>query len=908
MINRAASRFHIDDQILIIDRAICGYIDRYEADERGVLSQAILQQLRHFAEHIMLKVYAHPNDIEDTYDNICKAINFVKTRGDLKFLRRFHDFLQIVVSHYTLEEESSERLMLKYYGYLLKIKDFLKTNFALDVLENLDQFPINTDTNLKDYYEKIAEQVTRHAPNRGQYPIGDRYNIQKVKPFYVNQKIYYEITFTLANGKASKFDRVIAFTHLDIPSYYAVKFALIEGSIRILDKVMPVYIIVNWETAVRPCEIDNFARVTGTRLETKSKSAEYNRLMRYLTSTGFNLVELLDFPDASYQSVREQIVSGIQAAPFFEVLDQCRGIIRGNLPGSNVLRYLLYHLNNKVIKDQWDVENARLSNLRLTNRCLPFDQMPFNSSLPGHNPRLSDLFDCIDASTRQHEVLARFVRNNTELKGHLYTPIGDIVGYDDIPALIRKYNASLWYGHSSRQLVERNGHIFIREYEDDTVAILRKLQELAAEGVTNYSSSVISWLRSNVYPIDCDEKRDALLQMFEASKVALIYGSAGTGKSTLINHISHFFSGMNKLYLAQTNPAVDNLKRRVGAAGCTFSTIRKFLVRQNVATEYDMLVIDECSTVSNRDMWDILKKAKFSLLVLVGDIYQIESIQFGNWFSAARMFIPDTSVFELVKPYRSNNPNLLELWRRVRFMDETILELIARQGYSVSLDASIFERAADDEIILCLNYDGLYGINNINRFLQQSNPQPQVAWGIQLYKVNDPILFNESERFSPLIYNNMKGCLVGINIINGGNQIQFDVELDKAINGMDARGYDFDLLSISESGNSVIRFTVNKYKSTDEDDDASASDVVPFQVAYAVSIHKAQGLEYNSVKIVITDEIDELVTHNIFYTAITRARERLRIYWTPEVEKKVLNQIKPKQNGRDVALLRTILN
>ncbi len=791
MNGRVAGGLRINDQILVIDTAICGYIDKYGAAERGALSQAILQQLRHFAEHIMLKVYAHPHDIENTYENICKAIDFVKNRGDLKFLRRFHNFLQIVVSHYTLEEENSERLMLKYYGYLLKIKDFLKTRYELDVLANLDGFPINTDTNLKEYYEKIAEQIKRHSPNKGQHLTRDRYYIQKVKPFYVNQKIYYEVTFTPANGKASKFDRVIAFTHFDIPSYYAVKFALAQGNIRILDKVMPVYIIVEWETAVRPCEVDNFAWIMGSGLKTQIRSSEYSRLMRYLTETGFNLVELLDFADEYYQSVRMQIVSGAKATPFFDVLDQCRAIIKDNQPGSNVLRFLLYHLNNKVIKDQWDTENQRLSNLRLTNRCLPFDQMPFNSSLPEHNPRLGDLFDCFDASARQHEVLARFVRNNTELKGSLYTPVRDIVGFEDIAALMRTYNDTLWFGHASRKLVERNGHFFIREYEDDTVAIVRKLKELAAEGVSNYYNSVISWLRSNVYHIDCDEKKEALTQMFEASTVALIYGSAGTGKSTLINHISHFFANKTKLYLAQTNPAVDNLKRRVDAAGCTFSTIRKFLMRKNVPIEYDLLIIDECSTVSNRDMWGILNKANFSLLVLVGDMYQIEAIQFGNWFSAAREFVPQTSVFELTKPYRSDNSNLLELWRRVRNMDETILELIARQGYSLKLDASIFEKAEQDEIILCLNYDGLYGINNINRFLQQGNPKPPVAWGIQLYKVNDPILFNESERFSPLIYNNMKGRIVGIEIIEDGNQIQFDIELDKTINGMDARGYDF---------------------------------------------------------------------------------------------------------------------
>lgn len=80
--------------------------------------------------------------------------------------------------------------------------------------------------------------------------------------------------------------------------------------------------------------------------------------------------------------------------------------------------------------------------------------------------------------------------------------------------------------------------------------------------------------------------------------------------------------------------------------------------------------------------------------------------------------------------------------------------------------------------------------------------------------------------------------------------------------------------------------------------------MVPFQIAYAVSIHKAQGLEYDSVKIIITDDIDELITHSIFYTAITRAREKLKIYWTQSVEKKVLDRIKPKNNHQDISLLK----
>lgn len=66
-------------------------------------------------------------------------------------------------------------------------------------------------------------------------------------------------------------------------------------------------------------------------------------------------------------------------------------------------------------------------------------------------------------------------------------------------------------------------------------------------------------------------------------------------------------------------------------------------------------------------------------------------------------------------------------------------------------------------------------------------------------------------------------------------------------------------------------------------------------------------LEYSSVKIVITDEIDELITHNIFYTAITRAQNKLKIYWTPEVEHKVLTSIKPRDIKKDVGILRKYL-
>lgn len=77
-----------------------------------------------------------------------------------------------------------------------------------------------------------------------------------------------------------------------------------------------------------------------------------------------------------------------------------------------------------------------------------------------------------------------------------------------------------------------------------------------------------------------------------------------------------------------------------------------------------------------------------------------------------------------------------------------------------------------------------------------------------------------------------------------------------------------------------------------------------FKLHMPYLFHKAQGLEYRSVKIVITDEADEMISHSIFYTAITRARERLKIYWTPEVENKVLSNMVPMDRKKDVGILR----
>lgn len=52
-------------------------------------------------------------------------------------------------------------------------------------------------------------------------------------------------------------------------------------------------------------------------------------------------------------------------------------------------------------------------------------------------------------------------------------------------------------------------------------------------------------------------------------------------------------------------------------------------------------------------------------------------------------------------------------------MNDNVQEIIDKQSCSLKVDESLLSSAGDDEDVLCLNYDGLYGINNINRFLHK---------------------------------------------------------------------------------------------------------------------------------------------------------------------------------------------
>lgn len=382
-------------------------------------------------------------------------------------------------------------------------------------------------------------------------------------------------------------------------------------------------------------------------------------------------------------------------------------------------------------------------------------------------------------------------------------------------------------------------------------------------------------------------KQIALKYLFVNSNVMLIYGAAGTGKTTLIKYISNMYENVRKLYLTKTHTALQNVKRYINnmSDNCDFEIIDS-ITRSNSVVSHDIVFVDECSTIDNRTMELLLGKiSNDTLLVLSGDIYQIESIDFGNWFFYAKDVIKAKGAsIELCHTWRTDKESLKSLWSAVREKSAIVTEKLSMDGpFSENLGENIFH-LDDDEVVLCLNYDGKFGLNNMNQYFQNANTNSEAfSWEEWTYKIGDRIIFTNTKR-STLLYNNLKGTIT--NITYGEKKIIFEIEVKTFFIESQCEEETFNYIETTQNG-TIIEIDVISWD--DElPEEEKVKTVIPFQLAYAVSIHKAQGLEYKSVKVVIPSSNAEKITHSIFYTAITRAKEKLKIFWSAETMKNII--------------------
>ncbi|MBQ2923146.1 MAG: AAA family ATPase [Tyzzerella sp.] len=886
---RDLCKSEIDKIITACDRHITSGIDLLDNEDytRDDVSHFILPRLYDMCRSALL---LNSLKLGNTHTNLQLAWEQALLKIDTKYLATFLKGLKYIEDKEP-DEGQSERLMLKYYNFLWQIRDYLQKEYGMSVLHNLEKFPLNMDKLDEEYYELVANavDVVKITPQK---LCGSRFYITKKTPFFVGKERYYEVTLQLAGIYATKYNRITAYTKENITTNYSVQIAYVETSMNLWGVESPIKVITNWGVSIDPTVLNKLAKILRIRTQISTQYREYGALMSFLTKSGINLLDLIDLKEVSFLRIVDSIYNGVSTSYFKDVLIRINSVYSKGSDefGKNTLRYLLINLREETLENvlPWSGARRTLSpSLHLSTKCYPFERNPFVSNLFGSNTSNENNFrNIIDVVGKNDLEIVRpylKIQNQIRQTGEIYFDIATIATEDEIEA----YNAHLddWERDNGYKINICNGLVSIDSYEKTTVTILKKLIELSRIGNKGQREFNQAYLKNCGIVFEDQLKRVALQNVFVNSHILLIYGAAGTGKTLLINYISNLLSNHKKLFLTKTHTAKQNLQRRIDNPGsdADFVSIDSFTKKVNLP-DYDVIFVDECSTIDNRTMCEFLGKINpNTFLVLAGDIHQIESIDFGNWFFYAKDLInTHGSNIELLNTWRTQNADLISLWDGVRQRDGLITEKLAIDGpFSDNIGERIFAEKEADEVVLCLNYDGKFGLNNMNSYFQNNNASSvAVEWQEWTYKAGDNILFNDSKRFS-ILYNNLKGRIVQIERMKDEISFTIDVATNLTATQCEKDGIEFVSAQVDSTR---IKFSVYAYDDSleSEDENARMLSVVPFQLAYAVSIHKAQGLEYDSVKVIIPSANSERITHGIFYTAITRAKKKLKIYWSSE--------------------------
>ena len=285
-------------------------------------------------------------------------------------------------------------------------------------------------------------------------------------------------------------------------------------------------------------------------------------------------------------------------------------------------------MENVVIRDQLsDGCNFVFEQAYFKPGCGMFDRMPYAMSFLKHNVSWFHLIKVVDMLDKEYQFLYRRIQHNTENEKILYTPISELEEFDNLPELVDKYNQVYLSIKKKGEniLVIENGFVYIKDYENKSINIIQKLEQSLKDTDNTLRDALDCYMLFEFDESDISlDKIDALNTMLKGKNICFIYGSAGTGKTKVLELLSAAFQNYNKYFVATTNTAVSNLSSRIHAKNSEFKTVTEFKRRDFYDCE--ILFVDECSMISNDDIIEVLSKQEYKAIIKVGDICQIESI------------------------------------------------------------------------------------------------------------------------------------------------------------------------------------------------------------------------------------------------------------------------------------------
>jgi exodeoxyribonuclease V alpha subunit len=378
----------------------------------------------------------------------------------------------------------------------------------------------------------------------------------------------------------------------------------------------------------------------------------------------------------------------------------------------------------------------------------------------------------------------------------------------------------------------------------------------------------LAWVQARL-SIRLADRQVAAVKCALESKVMVITGGPGTGKTTIINAVLKIFSRRDTsiLLAAPTGRAAKRMSEATGHAAKTIHRLLAFSAAhggfqksEDNPLACELLIIDEASMIDTLLMHHLLKAVPpDATLILVGDVNQLPSVGPGSVLkdiiaSQAVVTVQLNEIFRQAKQSRivvnahrinsgktpmADNASDGDFFFIQRDSPEDALstiitvvnERLPRLGYD----------PLNDIQVLTPMHRGLLGAGNLNQRLQDAlNPgEDRIARGDRRFRLNDKVM-QIRNNYDKDVFN---GDIGRITAITG--------ELQQLIVDFDGRAVVYDF-----------------------------SDLDEMVLAYGVSVHKSQGSEYPAVVMPVMTQHYVMLQRNLIYTAVTRGRRMVVLVGT----------------------------
>ncbi len=460
-------------------------------------------------------------------------------------------------------------------------------------------------------------------------------------------------------------------------------------------------------------------------------------------------------------------------------------------------------------------------------------------------------------------------------EGHVYFPYEELlerckkildISQDTIENALEKLQ-------TEGKVIRDDEAIYLSQFyvcETSVAKRLIRLMEMPKSIRKINTEKAIEWVQKKLRINLAKRQKDAIRAVSE-NKILIITGGPGTGKTTVINAIIKIFSqiGAKILLAAPTGRAS---KRMTETSGYEAKTIHRLLEYSPEKGEFkkneryplkcDILIIDEASMIDIVLMHHLIKAVPLNAtVVIVGDVNQLPSVGPGSVLKdmISSGVFPVVELNEIFRQARESliviNAHRINAGEFPIFKSERknadfyfIEEEDPEKGLSIIIDLVKnripkkfgFNPYEDIQIISPMN-KGIIGAENLNEKLQEAiNPSSfGIRRGIKKLKLRDKVM-QLRNNYEKGVFNGDIGRIVKIDQENQEVFIAFDTGIV---------AYDY-------------------------------SELDEISLAYAISVHKAQGSEYPAVVIPIFIQHYVLLQRNLIYTAITRGKKLVVIVGT----------------------------